>query len=261
MSAQRDVVGACRPRPAGIVAIAALALALAACAGAPDSQRHGIGAPYVVKGTRYVPRADPHYDAVGTASWYGGRFHGRRTASGQRYDMDSMTAAHKTLPIGTRVRVTNLANQQSVELTVNDRGPFVGNRIIDVSRRAARELRFYRAGTALVRVQVIGPEGTPPAVRVAKAPGERPDAAHFIPVLNRAMEHGPRLGEFFWTDPETGHRGSIMPLTQPAEASNPFCRNYRRTVQTAGGRVSYIGRACREAVESWRIVRERRAEL
>lgn len=120
---------------------------------APDS--HQIGNPYVVKGVRYVPREDPDYNMVGMASWYGRPFHGRRTASGQIYNMNALTAAHPTLPIGTQVRVTNLANRRSVVLTVNDRGPFAKGRIIDVSRRAAERLGFRRAGTTRVRVEVI----------------------------------------------------------------------------------------------------------
>ena len=120
---------------------------------APDS--HQIGNPYVVKGVRYVPREDPDYNVVGMASWYGRPFHGRRTASGQIYNMNALTAAHPTLPIGTQVRVTNLANRRSVVLTVNDRGPFAKGRIIDVSRRAAERLGFRRAGTTRVRVEVI----------------------------------------------------------------------------------------------------------
>ena len=96
---------------------------------------------------------------VGMASWYGGKFHGRKTASGQRYDMHALTAAHKTLPFGTRVRVTNLANKRSVVLTINDRGPFVDGRIVDVSKRAARLLSFERQGKARVRLEVLARGG------------------------------------------------------------------------------------------------------
>lgn len=120
---------------------------------APVSRQ--VGKPYVVKGVRYVPREDPDYNRVGMASWYGRQFHGRQTASGQTYDMNAPTAAHRTLPLGTQVRVTNLANHRSVVLTINDRGPFARGRIIDVSRRAAERLGFRRAGTARVRVEVV----------------------------------------------------------------------------------------------------------
>ena len=103
-----------------------------------------------------MPRPDPGYSAVGRASWYGEPYHGRRTASGQIFDMYAFTAAHPTLPFGTRVRVTNLENGRSVVLVINDRGPFVRGRIIDVSRRAARSLGFERKGTVPVRVEIAG---------------------------------------------------------------------------------------------------------
>lgn len=94
-------------------------------------------------------------EAVGFASFYGNEFHGRRTASGERYDSDALSAAHRTLPFGTRVRVTNLKNGRSVVVTITDRGPFRRGRIVDVSRRAARELGMLRAGVARVRLEVI----------------------------------------------------------------------------------------------------------
>lgn len=93
----------------------------------------------------------------GTASWYGAAHHGRRTASGEPFDMNGLTAAHRTLPFGTRIRVTHEGNGRSVELTVTDRGPFIAGRFLDVSRRAARELGFARDGVATVRLAVIGP--------------------------------------------------------------------------------------------------------
>ena len=123
--------------------------------GEPAPVLRQVGKPYVIKGVRYVPREDPNYNVVGTASWYGRRFHGRKTASGQIYNMNALTAAHPTLPFGTKVRVTNLANHRSVALTVNDRGPFAKGRIIDVSRHAAEHLGFRRAGSTRVRVEVI----------------------------------------------------------------------------------------------------------
>jgi rare lipoprotein A len=92
---------------------------------------------------------------TGTASYYAHKFHGRKTANGETYDENEMTAAHRTLPFGTRVRVTNLENQKSVELRINDRGPFVDGRIIDVSYRAAGELDFLQAGLARVRMEVL----------------------------------------------------------------------------------------------------------
>lgn len=99
------------------------------------------------------------YNTVGVASWYGKNFHGRTTASGEKFDMNGMTAAHRTLPFGTKVRVTNLSNGRSVVLTINDRGPKLKSREIDVSRRAAGQLGFRRKGKARVRIETIGPQG------------------------------------------------------------------------------------------------------
>lgn len=96
------------------------------------------------------------YHEVGISSWYGRPHHGQPTASGQIFDMNGLTAAHRRLPFGSKIRVTNIRNGRSVLLTVNDRGPFVKGRILDVSYRAARELSFTQAGLARVRVEAVG---------------------------------------------------------------------------------------------------------
>jgi rare lipoprotein A len=95
------------------------------------------------------------FDQVGKASWYGKKYHGRTTANGERFDMNALTAAHKRLPFGTKVRVTNLSNKRSLVVRINDRGPFAGGRIIDLSRRAAGILGFQQRGIARVRVQIV----------------------------------------------------------------------------------------------------------
>lgn len=121
------------------------------------------------------PHGDNGYSAVGLASWYGADFHGRRTADGDTFDMHSLTAAHRTLPLPCTVRVTNLANHRSVLVRVNDRGPFIGDRIIDLSAQSARVLGFYDRGVAKVKVDYIGPaarasvSSAPPAPRVTAA--------------------------------------------------------------------------------------------
>jgi rare lipoprotein A len=107
-------------------------------------------------GTAGVRNADPTTAQLGDASYYHDSLHGNTTANGEVYDRDAMTAAHRTLPFGTEVRVTNLANGKSVRLRINDRGPFVAGRIIDVSRRAAERLDFVREGVVAVRLEVIG---------------------------------------------------------------------------------------------------------
>lgn len=115
-----------------------------------------IGSPYVVAGQTYVPREDPNYSEVGYASWYGYNFHGRLTANGEIYDMNRLSAAHTTLPLPSYVRVTNLENGSSVVVRVNDRGPFHGERIIDLSAAAAELLGMTNAGIAQVQVDYIG---------------------------------------------------------------------------------------------------------
>ena len=111
---------------------------------------------YEVRGRRYyVSGTADDYRERGVASWYGSKFHGRRTSSGEVYDMHAMTAAHKTLPLPTWVRVTHLGNGRSIVVRVNDRGPFVDNRLIDLSYAAARELGMVEAGTGLVEVEAL----------------------------------------------------------------------------------------------------------
>jgi len=112
-----------------------------------------VGNPYYVNGVLYTPHEDPDYDRTGIASWYGPKFHGRRTANGEVFDMYQVTAAHTTLPMPSQVKVTNLQNGKSIVVRVNDRGPFVDNRIIDMSYKAAQILGFEEQGTTRVRVE------------------------------------------------------------------------------------------------------------
>ena len=124
-----------------------------------------VGNPYKVAGVWYYPKEEPYYDEVGHASWYGRDFHGKKTANGEIYNMNSLTAAHKTLPMPSYVKVTNLDNNRSIVLRVNDRGPFVAGRLIDVSRRAAQLLGFQKQGVTRVRIQATDENG-----RIARAP-------------------------------------------------------------------------------------------
>ena len=117
-----------------------------------------VGKPYKIKGTWYYPAVNYGYVEQGVASWYGPQFHGRKTANGEIFDMNVVSAAHRTLPMPSVVRVTNLRNGRSLKIRINDRGPFAKSRIIDLSRRAAQLLGFERRGTALVRVEIIADE-------------------------------------------------------------------------------------------------------
>jgi rare lipoprotein A len=116
--------------------------------------------PYNIRGVTYTPQIHYEYEEEARASYYGGTdvFHGRKTSTGEVFDMNDLSAAHKTLPLPSVVRVTNLENGRVLILKVNDRGPFIDGRIIDVSRKAAKLLGFYAQGTALVRVETLVPE-------------------------------------------------------------------------------------------------------
>src|SRR4030081_2130473 len=138
-----------------------------------------VGKPYTVAGRVYVPEEDPNYRAEGMASWYGDDFHGRQTANGEVFDMASLTAAHPTLPMPSYARVTNLGNGKSLIVRVNDRGPYAGNRLIDVSNRAAELLEFKNTGVARVRVEYVG-----------RAPLEGSDDRQLVATL-RAGEPAP----------------------------------------------------------------------
>jgi rare lipoprotein A len=113
--------------------------------------------PYQIKGRWYYPAEQPDYNEVGVGSWYGEQFHNRFTSNGEVFDMDGLSAAHKTLPLPSLVEVTNLDNGRKITLRVNDRGPFVDNRIIDLSKAAADELGYRQQGVARVRVRYLGP--------------------------------------------------------------------------------------------------------
>src|SRR5262245_11897422 len=162
-----------------------------------------VGQPYMVAGRIYVPQEDPSYRAEGIASWYGSDFHGRLTANGEVYDMQAISAAHPTLPMPCYVRVTNLANQRSLIVRVNDRGPYAANREIDLSGKAAELLGFRGNGLARVRVEYVGraplegsddrmlvatlrqgtPAPAPSGVMVASAKPFVPSVADRSPVL------------------------------------------------------------------------------
>lgn len=157
---------------------------------APDGKPlRGTMKPYQIKGVWYTPAEQPDYDETGVASWYGEKFHNRQTANGEVFDQWRLSAAHKTLPLPSIVEVENLDNGRRMRLRVNDRGPFVEGRVIDLSRAAAEELGFVGKGVARVRVRYIGPAGPagrdvgyrmaaaePPAPKPAPGPAPPPAA-------------------------------------------------------------------------------------
>lgn len=168
-------------------------LALVGCAGTPEKSSspgsgkgyYKVGNAYQIKGVWYYPQVDYSYDQTGIASWYGPGFHAKMTANGETYDQDDMTAAHRTLPMPSIVRVTNLDNGRSIVVRINDRGPYAHGRIIDMSRRGAQLLGFQNNGTAKVRVQVLADESR--AVAAAAQRGERTSVASVdVPTVTAA---------------------------------------------------------------------------
>ncbi|WP_420348220.1 septal ring lytic transglycosylase RlpA family protein [Pelagibius sp.] len=172
-----------------------------------------VGKPYQIKNVWYYPRVDYSYDETGIASWYGPGFHGKRTANGEIYDQNAMTAAHRTLPMPSLVQVTNLENGRSIQVRINDRGPFAHGRIIDLSKKGAELLGFVRQGTARVRVQILEPESRQ---LVARAQGVEvaSDAPSAAPVETVAVQDLPPAGAAAPAAPrpERVRTASVQPL-------------------------------------------------
>lgn len=185
------------------VSLCGLALVLAACASQapprvaapPAPVPHGmykVGNPYQINGVWYYPAEDLNYEETGIASWYGQDFHGKYTANGEVFDLNGLTAAHRTLPMPSVVQVTNLENGRTLKLRVNDRGPFARGRIIDLSRRAAQLLGFDAPGTARVRVRILAPETIQAKLLAERAAGQAvAELAPAVPVAPVTTEKLP----------------------------------------------------------------------
>ncbi|MGZ5870537.1 MAG: septal ring lytic transglycosylase RlpA family protein [Bradyrhizobium sp.] len=204
-----------------------------------------VGKPYIVAGRVYVPEEDVNYREEGLASWYGDDFHGRLTANGEIFDMAALSAAHPTLPMPCYARVTNLGNGRSLIVRVNDRGPYHGNRVMDVSSRAAELLEFKSNGVARVRVEYVGraplegsddrqliatlrtgvPAPSPSLVRVASA---RP----FVPEISSSAR--PIRGEVPLPEGRPYNLGTISADQASISATSEMSAHAR---QRFGGRV------------------------
>jgi rare lipoprotein A len=167
-----------------------------------------VGEPYQINGIWYYPKVDYDYDESGIASWYGQEFHGKPTANGETFDMNQVTAAHRTLPMPSLVQVTNLENGRSLVVRVNDRGPFVAGRIIDLSRRSAQLLGAERQGTARVRVQVLADESRTIAEAMQKGRLEPKLVAATTQTLTDAVQLSPDR-------PNAAPRGSVTVQALP----------------------------------------------
>lgn len=177
-------------QPASLEAPRAEAQAEQGASQRPDwLEQERVGAPYEANGRWYVPTPEPGYSQNGQASWYGPTFHGQRTSSGEVFDEMALTAAHPTLPVPSLVQVTNLENGREVIVRVNDRGPFVGERLIDMSRGAAQVLGFEQAGQARVNVRYLGPAPRRVNADGSQAAPSAPVAA--APAMQVARNEGP----------------------------------------------------------------------
>ena len=207
-----------------LLLISSLAVIVAACSssgpkgptkpGADAIGSYKIGKPYKVNGVWYYPAEDWGYDETGIASWYGPGFNGKKTANGETYNENDLTAAHKTLPLPVMVLVTNLENGRQITVRINDRGPFVNGRIIDLSRRGAQLLGIEKKGTAKVRVQILEEE-TRQLVAIAQTkPGSEgldTDVPEAAPVTT--VESRPLGGTETTTSPEpSGSSGTSTPV-------------------------------------------------
>jgi len=204
-----------------------------------------VGKPYTVAGRVYVPEENINYSATGLASWYGDDFHGRYTANGEIFDMTAISAAHPTLPLPSYVRVTNLANNRSIVVRVNDRGPYARDRLIDVSVKTAELLGFQGHGVTRVRVDYVGRapltgsddrklvatlrEGAPAQLPVQLASGESFAPAYFDnrPLRGRLSAQIPSPPDRPYSLGETPHEvpGVEAPTTELAAAARPRVNN------------------------------------
>jgi rare lipoprotein A len=228
---------------ARVGAVAVGCLALAHCSGsfsrsdAKYSQRvvddgdpvpkgggsYRVGKPYNINGRTYVPAENPGYRAEGIASWYGPDFHGRLTANGEVYDMHSISAAHTTMPLPSYARVTNLDNGKSIIVRVNDRGPYVRDRIIDLSIGTAKALDSYRHGLARVRVEYVGRapiEGSDDRMLMATLRDGQPAPAPSRVMVASAAPFVPTLGDSRGGTPLRRSAHSRLAATHTAATSS-----------------------------------------
>ena len=187
-----------------------------------------IGKPYEISGVWYYPAVDYDYSETGIASWYGADFHGRPTANGEIFDMNRVTAAHRTLPMPSVVQVTNLENGRSISIRVNDRGPFKRGRIIDLSRRGAQLLGFERNGTTKVRVEILAAESRRMAAEMSGENGVKVAETNGVKAISRAkvasepLPPPPGMKAAAKPAPVTGNGVNLA--ARPAPARRPIAR-------------------------------------
>lgn len=228
--------------PVKLLVALCLSASLAACASntyTPSKGYYKVGKPYKIKGKTYHPKERYTHSEVGVASWYGPGFHGRQTANGERFDENALTAAHPTLQMPSFVRVTNLDNGKSIILRINDRGPFSGGRIIDVSKAAADQLGFRSKGLAKVRVDVLEKESK----IITNAAKDRVDTTGSEIALNQTGKLDARFAAYapvnmlepaINTQPNimVAHAGEYQTITDDSNNNAQFA-SYETMAQTA----------------------------
>ncbi|WP_297511351.1 septal ring lytic transglycosylase RlpA family protein [uncultured Caulobacter sp.] len=217
----------------------------------------GTEKPYQINGVWYYPHEDKDYNVTGVGSWYGEQFHNRRTANGEMFDMDVPSAAHKTLPLPSLVEVTNLDNGRKMIVRVNDRGPFVGDRVIDLSKAAAQQLGYYRQGVARVRVKYVGPapksvfEAPRQYVRAETAPRsfddirEPPQRVQVLPPRREPEWAAPAVP----AAPEINPPDPILASAKPAFRIQAGSFSNRENAEKAVRQLASAGRASIDAIE------------
>ena len=181
---------------------------------APPTGGYKVGKPYQINGVWYYPSEDFSYDETGIASWYGPDFHGKYTANGETFDQNGLSAAHRTLPMPSIARVTNLENGRSIEVKINDRGPFAHGRILDLSKHAAELLGMDLQGTARVRVQIMADESRQLALQLKGVDTKPIEAAPRVTVQAESL--APPKGKDAAPPPK--QRGKTVPQPAPATA-------------------------------------------
>ena len=195
--------------------------------------KYHVGKPYQVAGRWFTPADQPGYDKTGLSSWYGEAFNRRRTANGEYFDMEEMTAAHPTLPLPSYAKVTNLNNGRQVVVRINDRGPYVGPRILDMSKRAADALGFRNQGTTRVRVQYIG-----------VAPLNDPGGTHLLAMNSQLQRDVPLNRMIAAADRDSGYSTPVnvaaAKLAAPAYRPQPAQVAYAPPPESPGGSGVYF---------------------
>lgn len=221
-------------------------------------ERERVGPPYEANGRWYVPTPEPGYAQTGMASWYGPQFHGQRAANGEVFDQEALTAAHPTLPLNSLVQVTNLQNGREAIVRITDRGPFVGERLIDLSRRGAEVLGFEQQGQTRVHVRYLGPaprrvNSEPSAPASERAPAAAPEGPESLlpPPVPAAEAYLPPVRQVQSAAMDGGYFVQVGAFSDPANA-----QRVRAMVESAGPvvvdvRASAAGELFRVRVGPW----------